>query len=511
MKLADNLKQIRKKHNMSQEDLAEALGVSRQSVSKWESGISYPEMDKVLEICKMFNLNIDELLNQNIKEVNNNNQTKNNINKIIDDFLEYITKTVDMFSSMKFKEKTKCLIEQLVVATIILIIFTIIGSICGSIINSVLMMIPYDIRIVIYSILEGIYLALALVLGTTLLLHIFKVRYLDYYIIEKEESNEEEKGQDNQEEKEVSSQPKLQKLILEKKKEKIIIRDPKHSGYKFISSLLKIVLFILKSFIVMTAGIFCITLITLTILIVVSLLFVKTGLTFAGTILILISSLVINVLILIILYNFIVSRKNKKEKLAIAFFTSLIVMGIGAGLICISIPNFTVVTSTEDEVYQENEITVPMEENIFFDDWYGNIKYVESDNTDIKIVYKHTPYYELKMNKVNYENYYCFHLNLMYNDLIDIIRAQIKDMNDKKIIDYSYYEIYIYTTKENIEILNQNRDKYFETEHQNQIDNLYEIINEKNNKIYELEEEISEKEWQIENLEEELNDYKREY
>ena len=63
MNLADNLKKIRKDNNLSQEQLAEKLGVSRQAVSKWESGISYPEMDKVIQICNLFNLNINELIN----------------------------------------------------------------------------------------------------------------------------------------------------------------------------------------------------------------------------------------------------------------------------------------------------------------------------------------------------------------------------------------------------------------------------------------------------------------
>ena len=43
MKLSDNIKFIRKENNLSQEQLAEQLGVSRQAVSKWESGQSYPE------------------------------------------------------------------------------------------------------------------------------------------------------------------------------------------------------------------------------------------------------------------------------------------------------------------------------------------------------------------------------------------------------------------------------------------------------------------------------------
>ena len=78
---ANNLKKLRKDNNLSQEELALELGVSRQSVSKWESGQTYPEMDKVLQLCKMFNVNIDELLSQNIKEVKENIEAKNKLNK----------------------------------------------------------------------------------------------------------------------------------------------------------------------------------------------------------------------------------------------------------------------------------------------------------------------------------------------------------------------------------------------------------------------------------------------
>ena len=46
MKFGDNLKKLRKTKKLSQEDLAEKLNVSRQSVSKWETGDAYPEMNK---------------------------------------------------------------------------------------------------------------------------------------------------------------------------------------------------------------------------------------------------------------------------------------------------------------------------------------------------------------------------------------------------------------------------------------------------------------------------------
>ena len=63
MKFADNLKRIRKSKNISQEELAERVGVSRQSVSKWETSEAYPEMNNILELCKIFKCNIGELVN----------------------------------------------------------------------------------------------------------------------------------------------------------------------------------------------------------------------------------------------------------------------------------------------------------------------------------------------------------------------------------------------------------------------------------------------------------------
>ena len=51
METKDIIRDLRMKTGLSQEALAEKLGVSRQAVSKWESGVSYPEMDKVIQIC----------------------------------------------------------------------------------------------------------------------------------------------------------------------------------------------------------------------------------------------------------------------------------------------------------------------------------------------------------------------------------------------------------------------------------------------------------------------------
>ena len=179
MNFSDNLKKIRKENNLSQEQLAEKLGVSRQSVSKWESNLAYPEMDKILQICQLFNLNIDDLLNQDIKEVNISKTSKNNINKYIDDFLGFITKTIDMFSSMKFKEKCKCIFEQFIIIGIIIILLIIIGAVAASIFTNLFGALPDKVYYFIFHILEAVYLTASLIFTIILVLHIFKTRYLD--------------------------------------------------------------------------------------------------------------------------------------------------------------------------------------------------------------------------------------------------------------------------------------------------------------------------------------------
>ena len=69
MKFGDNLKLIRKRKNMSQEDLAFKVNVSRQSVSKWENGEAYPEMNNILELCKIFNCKINDLVHVDMSDI----------------------------------------------------------------------------------------------------------------------------------------------------------------------------------------------------------------------------------------------------------------------------------------------------------------------------------------------------------------------------------------------------------------------------------------------------------
>ena len=68
MILADKIIQLRKKCGWSQEELAEKMGVSRQSVSKWEGALSVPDLDKILLMSRIFGVSTDYLLKDEIEE-----------------------------------------------------------------------------------------------------------------------------------------------------------------------------------------------------------------------------------------------------------------------------------------------------------------------------------------------------------------------------------------------------------------------------------------------------------
>lgn len=65
---ADNLQQLRKIHNLSQEELAEKIGVSRQTLSKYETGESLPDIEKCKQIADIFEVSMDDLISCQTKD-----------------------------------------------------------------------------------------------------------------------------------------------------------------------------------------------------------------------------------------------------------------------------------------------------------------------------------------------------------------------------------------------------------------------------------------------------------
>ena len=74
MTIADKIKKLRKDNNMTQEDLAEKLNVSRQTISKWETNVVIPDADNIVSICKLFNITTDELLDYKVESIQKKKQ-----------------------------------------------------------------------------------------------------------------------------------------------------------------------------------------------------------------------------------------------------------------------------------------------------------------------------------------------------------------------------------------------------------------------------------------------------
>lgn len=78
------LKELRKGKKLTQEHLAEILGVSNRSISRWENGVNMPDFDLVIEMAKFFNVSIGELLDSERKEDSMDRKTEESLIKVAD-------------------------------------------------------------------------------------------------------------------------------------------------------------------------------------------------------------------------------------------------------------------------------------------------------------------------------------------------------------------------------------------------------------------------------------------
>lgn len=122
MKFGENLKIIRKQKKISQDELAEKLNVSRQSISKWENAESYPTMNNILELCKIFKCHINDLVHNDMSDINS------------------LDKEIKM-SVVKFKEneqkKMKGLSKLIYIIARIFKAISIVGIVCATLFTMV--------------------------------------------------------------------------------------------------------------------------------------------------------------------------------------------------------------------------------------------------------------------------------------------------------------------------------------------------------------------------------------
>ena len=103
MSFSENLQAIRKKNQLSQEDLAELLGVSRQAVSKWELGEGYPEVEKLLILSKKLNVSLDSLMTGSMPGKDIQEKSKPGIIRIISPNEGVIMEIAKVMRSQEFR------------------------------------------------------------------------------------------------------------------------------------------------------------------------------------------------------------------------------------------------------------------------------------------------------------------------------------------------------------------------------------------------------------------------
>ncbi len=454
MFFASNLQKLRKKENMSQEALAEKLDVTRQSVSKWESGASYPEMDKLISICKIFNVDMDTLVNGDVlDEKKQDKETTINTKDLLDKFNTLMKKIVCLFESMSFKE-----IIEFLVTVFLLIIIILIGTIPKDIIENLIGDgLLYDIAYVgptldtIFCLIVDI---LYSVFAIVVFIYVLKIKYLDRIKI-KEETNKE---------------------IVVKEKEKrveevgeVIIKDNTGSN-SLTRTLAKIIIYIIKFFVVcfLIAPLICIVI--LAVMLGFEVLFVFKGLPLIGILLWTIAGLIISALCFEVPLNFVINHKNNYKRVMITLLISLIIIIIGSIIFAFEFFSLTYVDSLPKNVKtKEITETLPMSNDLNTVGYYhDDIKYVIDDSLTDKIEVTVTYYDYLVDYNIEVELHNDSLLVFMnspkefsFKDALDKISDDIKD---GKIYNYdklNEYKVTIKTSSNNINIIKNNNKEFF--------------------------------------------------
>ena len=454
MNFASNLQKLRKKENMSQEALAEKLDVTRQSVSKWESGATYPEMDKLIAICKIFNIDMDTLVNGDASNSElKDKETTINTKDILDKFNTLMKKIVCLFESMSFKE-----IIEFLVTVFLLILIILVGTIPKDIIENLIgTNLLYGITYVgptLNTIFRLIVDILYSVFSIVIFVYVLKIKYLDRIKI-KEDTD-----------KEIVEKVKEKRV---EEVEKVIIKDSSNSN-SLTRLLAKIIIYIIKFFVVLFLFAPLICIVVLAVMLGFEVLFVIKGLPLVGILLWTIAGIIISALCFEVPLNFVINHKNNYKRVMITLLISLVIVIIGSIVFAFEFFSITYVNELPKDVKtKEISETLPMTNNFkTIGYYYNDIEYVVDDSLTDEIEVDVTYYDYLINNNIEIE----VHNNnlLVYMDspkefsFKEALDKVSKDIKDGKIYNYdkiNEYKVTIKTSSNNINIIKNNNKEFF--------------------------------------------------
>ena len=453
MFFATNLQKLRKRENMSQEALAEKLDVTRQSVSKWESGASYPEMDKLISICKIFNVDMDTLVNGDVDIDSSDKEATINTKDILDKFNTLMKKIVCLFESMSFKE-----IIEFLVTVFLLVIIIIVGTIPKDIIENLigtnlLEGITYvgpTLNTLFRLIVDILYSVFAIVIFA----YVLKIKYLDRIKI-KEATD-----------KEIVAKVKEKRV---EEVEKVIIKD--NSGSNSLTRLLaKIIIYIIKFFVVLFLFAPLICIVVLAVMLGFEVLFVIKGLPLVGILLWTIAGIIISALCFEVPLNFVINHKNNYKRVMITLLISLVIVIIGSIIFAFEFFSITYVNELPKDVKtKEISETLPMTNNFkTIGYYYNDIEYVVDDSLTDEIEVDVTYYdylidnnIEIEVHNNNLLVYIDSPKEFSFKEALDKVSDDIKDGKVYNYDKINEYKVTIKTSSNNINIIKNNNKEFF--------------------------------------------------
>lgn len=455
MSIRKNLEYLRKQKKLSQEELAYKLGVSRQAVSKWESGAAFPETEKMMSICKIFDCSLDDLINGDIAQLEIDKDRKYTFNDLVNEVTNIVSRTFNMFDNMTLKSIFRFGFEMIILFLIILLL-RIPFSYLFSLGNNVLQNINGNISNLFISIWKLITEVVYIVVAVVSFVYIYKIRFLDKFEIAKKEDRkpQESKGEVVKEE------------IVDKKGRKVEIRRYDFGLFSFIG---KVALFFVKCFTAFISLPIIFLLFASVASVLIGIVFMFNGVIFIGIIIFLLSLIVFTISLLYILYNFIVNHRSDWQKIFIFFVACVVGFGIGAGLSVLEFSKMKISNEAPKNVVREKkEEIIEMKDNYVLQNIPYDTQYIvdETLGSNLRIEIE---YYDEFTQDVKIETYdnpasdiYVSPVRKLSVDLSQLYTILINDLKEKTISDYSALgNIYVkvYASEFNINRLKENIDK----------------------------------------------------
>lgn len=457
MKFGENLQKLRKERGISQEQLAEQLGVTRQSVSKWESGASYPEMDKIVAICNIFHCDMDVLINKDITEERDKKDASKVVKVGFKNIADYIKKTIYLFEHQSFKDIIK-MIAQVMIIICVILCFSIPFMLFKEMVVSLFYTGDNWFSIFFSRFWNFIFNASYGILAIATFLYIFKVKFLDGEEIVIEEVNESLDTIDDD---------NSQDTVKDNKKKKVI-KVKRTEGFSLLDLLSKAITLCLKVFLLFLLIPAIIGVIMLIIAFVLLVILFFRGVFLVGPIFIALGIIVFCLIVIELILDFIFNLRFSRRRVIITIISSVVVSAVGLGLSIWYFLNLNVVNDVPNNFKQETQEEVyMMNDELLIQYGWNYIKFVEDESmtNQVRVRIDYYPDYtaaelEKEDNEIfiNYDTINSIRINEVTDSIINNLKKNKLYTYDK----LGTVSMTITSSKNNIEKLKENYNKQYQ-------------------------------------------------